>query len=184
MDFCHGLLGHVMTEPLSVRILGLADASDLTVLRREALENAPLAFGSSPDDDRFNSPEVVRGYLDAGDDSVIFGLFCGRMLVGMLGLSRNIGKKELHKAHIWGLYVRPETRRLGAATQLMDAAITRTRRWAGVRQIQLSVTESAEAARGLYEKIGFVEWGCEPLALQWQGEYVNERHLALELRRD
>ncbi|HKA53073.1 MAG TPA: hypothetical protein VKJ47_05375, partial [Candidatus Binatia bacterium] len=54
--------------------------------------------------------------------------------------------------------------------------------WPGVEQVQLSVTEVAGEARRLYERNGFQEWGREPRALCWQGRYVTDFHMSLDLR--
>jgi RimJ/RimL family protein N-acetyltransferase len=64
---------------------------------------------------------------------------------------------------------------------LIRAAIEESRSWDGVSQVHLSVTEAADDARRLYERIGFREWGREPRALFWQGVYVDEAHMVLRL---
>ena len=59
-----------------VRRLGSKDASLFISLRRAALEGAPFAFGSSPEDDRAASIDFVRDTL-ASPDQAIFGAFAG-----------------------------------------------------------------------------------------------------------
>lgn len=49
-----------MSGELNVRRLRVEDAGPLVALRREALETEPMAFGSSIDDDRGLSLELVR----------------------------------------------------------------------------------------------------------------------------
>jgi len=41
----------------------------------------------------------------------------------------------------------------------------------------------AAEARRLYESLGFVEWGREPRSLRWDECFVDEFHMALELKR-
>jgi len=103
-------------------------------------------------------------------------------LVGMVGVLRNRGTKERHKSLIWGMYVKSQYRRTGSGESLLRAAIQHAQSWTGVDQIHLSVSEVAEDARRLYERIGFQEWGREPRALCWEGRCVAESHMLLDLR--
>ena len=98
----------------------------------------------------------------------------------MTGVYHSTNVKERHKAHIWGMYVRPEARRRGGAAKLLNAAVDRARQWSEVLQVHLCVTDAALAAQGLYRKAGFTVWGSEPRALRWQGEFTDELHLVLQ----
>lgn len=150
-------------------------------LRREALSSAPLAFGSSLDDDRFASIQAVVEALMPGDGNVVFGLLHGQRLLGMAGGYHSTKVKERHKAFVWGMYVRPEARKRGGASRLLEAVVDWARQLPEVLQVHLSVTDAAPAARRLYERAGFIEWGSEPRALRWQREFTDERHLILQL---
>ena len=150
-------------------------------LRRESLIESPLAFGASPEDDRAGSVEEVRRFLDEFPDGVTFGAF-ETDLVGMVGLVRQAKRKMAHKMVIWGVYVQPGHRGTGVAPQLFEAAIDHAQALPGVRQIQLSVSETAPAARKLYERFGFEVWGTEPEALQHDGEFVAEHHMSLRIQ--
>ena len=80
------------------------------------------------------------------------------------------------------MYVAPAQRRRGLARALLQAAIEHARRWPGVEQLNLGVTEASDSARRLYESAGFRVWGREPRALSWQGRFLDEDHLTLDLR--
>ena len=156
-----------------------ADAELYMQLRREALEREPFSFSSSPDDDRMRSLEFVRDTLD-NSHGAVFGAFVPE-LVGTAGISRLTRKKVAHKAEVWGVYVRKDCRGQGLGRQLMQAAIDFARTLDGVRQVHLCVTERAAAAAALYEALGFVKWGTEPVALWVNGEQVDDRHMVLRL---
>jgi GNAT superfamily N-acetyltransferase len=173
----------VSFEP-DIRTLRPEDSQALVSLRREALDDEPLAFGASPADDRGLSLDLVRGSLADEDDHAVFGAFSGTDLVGMVGLHRAHGAKRRHKAVIWGMYVAPRARAKGAGRRLLDAAVAQARAWRGIEQVHLSVTDPAVAARRLYESAGFRPWGREPRALQWEGRFVDEQHLVLALFTD
>lgn len=170
-----------MTDTTILRRLHPADAAALMALRREALTNEPSVFGSSPVDDRMGSVEYVRNALADVDEQAVFGRFHETRLVGLVGVIRESGLKERHKAHVWGMYVTPSARGQGVGRRLIETAIEHARGWAGVERLLLSVTESGVAARALYEAAGFRIWGREPRALVWEGRFVDEHHLALEL---
>ena len=164
-----------------IRRLHPEDAASLVALRREALESHPLAFGASVDDDRGLSLEFVRASLADSEEQAVFGCFEGENLIGMAGVIRSPRLKQRHKAILWGTYVSPHAREKGAGRALLEAAIGQARAWPGVDQLHLGVTDVAVAAKKLYEAAGFQVWGREPRALQWEGRFVDELHLVLDL---
>jgi RimJ/RimL family protein N-acetyltransferase len=166
---------------MKVRALAPDDAPLPIALRREALSSSPLAFGASLDDDRGLSLELMRSSLANVAGSAVLGAFDGEALVGMAGIMRLEKLKSRHRAMIWGMFVTPAARRRGLGAALLNAAIDHARSWPGVVQVQLSVFETAEEARRLYRRAGFREWGVEPRALQWEGRFVAEHHLVLDL---
>ena len=166
---------------MQVRALAPDDAPALVVLRREALTTDPLSFGASLEDDRGLSIEQMRASLASPASAAIFGAFDGDVLVGMVGVRREDRVKVHHRAMVWGMFVTPAARGKGLGAALLAAAVERARSWPGVRQVQLAVTESAVDAQRMYRRAGFREWGREPRALQWEGRYVDEQHMVLDL---
>ena len=165
---------------LEIRILNPDDAGELFRLRRGALVDSPFAFLASPEDDSASSEDVVRELLKPRRESVVFGAYMPG-LIGMLGLHRGNSKKATHKVNLWGMFVLPECRGQGVAAQLLDAAIRYARTFDGVTSVNLSVSESAVAARRLYEKAGFETWGVEPDAIRFEGRSEGERRMRLVL---
>ena len=173
-----------MATTPNVRRLGPADADALVALRREALVAAPLAFASSAADDRM-TPEFARTALADTEEQAVFGHFMttdrGEKLAGMVGIVRMARAKQRHNASIWGMYVTPAARGIGAGAALLAAAVETARGWPGVEQVHLGVTTAAPAARRLYERAGFQQWGTEPRALAVAGVYVDEAYMVLTL---
>lgn len=165
---------------LVIRALGLEDVDRFMALRREALERAPSAFMSSPEDDRARERGASEVILSPGGRQAVFGAFAPE-LVGLVGVMREEKRKGAHKAFIWGMYVSEAARGLGAGGGLLEAAIGQARSWEGVRQLQLGVSETAEAAQRLYARHGFVRWGTEPEGLFDGERFVAEHHMALAL---
>ena len=165
--------------PYSVRQLMPDDTETCIGLRREALDQEPFAFLSSPDDDRGLVLSFVREAL-ASQSQATFGAFAPD-LVGIVGINRESHLKAAHKAHIWGFYVTPRHRQGGIGRSLMKAALRFARELPGVTQVHLGVGERNEVAIRLYESLGFVAWGTEPAALRVGGESVAEHHMVLDL---
>jgi len=165
--------------PAVVRRLLPDDAEVYIGIRREALEREPLAFASSPEDDRGLSLSFVRQAL-ARPSQATFGAF-SPALVGVVGIYQDPHRKASHKAHVWGLYVQPAHRRTGVGRSLMVAALRFAAHLPGVTRVHLGVANAAQPARRLYESLGFVVWGTEADALRVGGESVAEHHLVLDL---
>jgi len=169
-----------------IRKLREKDAEAYFKLRREALLDSPLAFASSPEDDRAATVEVAREQLRLDvPDQVIFGAFDDRhdedRIVGMAGLFRDRHLKAAHKVHVWGMYVVPSHRRRGIAAELLQAALRHARSLPGVAWVHLTASSSASGARRLYQRAGFELWGTEPDALRHDGRSVDDHHLALRV---
>ena len=171
-----------MTTICTVRKLDRDDAEAWASLRQEALESHPLAFGATIPEDPKTLVESFLTRLSPNEESAVFGAFIGDSLIGTVGIRRNPGGKERHKALIWGMYVSVGSRREGVGAMLLRRAIQQARSWAGVEQVHLAVSEVAEGARRLYEGNGFQEWGREPRALCWEGRWADESHMVLDLR--
>ena len=163
----------------TIRLLTPEDAEEYAALRRESLLDSPLAFTSSPEDDRASSAADVREMLSRGPNSVILGAFYDR-LVGFVGMYRDRHLKRAHKMYIWGMYVTPAHRGSGLALQLIEAAVAHARTVPGIACIDLSVNSTAPGAQRVYERAGFRVWGSEPDALRHGGEITLEHHMSLQ----
>ena len=80
--------------------------------------------------------------------------------------------KERHKARLWGMYVREDSRRLGIGKALVSALIDEAPQ--GIEQISLAVVEENRSAISLYEALGFRAYGVERHALKVRDRYFDE----------
>lgn len=163
-----------------IRILNQGDAGELFHLRRSALLDSPLAFLASSEEDLESSEAAVRQLLKPQRESVVFGAYAQK-LIGMLGFYHANQRKAAHKANLWGMFVLPAYRQQGVAARLLDASIRYARSLEGITSVHLSVSESAVAARHLYEQAGFETWGVEPDAIRFEEKSNSERHMRLPL---
>ncbi|MGC2698225.1 MAG: GNAT family N-acetyltransferase [Candidatus Angelobacter sp.] len=169
---------------MEIRFLTAADAEAWWQLRLEGLRNDPESFADSAEEHEKNSVEATRERLRASDPArnFVVGSFEDGKLTGTAGFYRYHHLKERHKGHIWGVYVRPESRGKGVASTLMQEIIRRAREIDGLEQITLVASANLPAQR-LYESLGFESYGIEPHSLKIGTEYVNDVLMVLWLGR-
>lgn len=162
---------------MSIRPLDSDDAAQFRTLRLRGLQEKPLAFASSHEEESNDSLEVVAERLRPKEGSIVFGAFSNELLVAVAGLHREELRKLSHKALLWGVYVAPEVRRAGWGHRLLSHVLTHARTTLGVRQVTLSVNAQNQAAIDLYRKLGFVPYGLEPGYMLVDGQLHDELHM-------
>lgn len=169
---------------IEIRRLTENDAQDFYLLRLEALEREPQAFGASPEEHRAMTIETITKRLAAGsgDRSFVLGAIAQDHLVGMAGFFQDEGAKSRHKGRIWGVYVTEEWRGKGIARVLLSEIIQRARAKPELEQLLLAVAAGQDAARRLYESLGFEVYGREPRAIKIGSAYVDEDLMVLQLK--
>jgi nucleoside-diphosphate-sugar epimerase/ribosomal protein S18 acetylase RimI-like enzyme len=165
---------------LTVRTLRPDEAETFWALRLRGLREHPESFGASYEEDAALPMECVRARLE-GTSQRVLGAFDGERLVGVAGLWRETGRKQAHKAHVWGMYVLPEVRSRGIGRRLMSAVIQEGRRMPGVERLLLTVAVGNVAAHSLYRALGFQTYGVEASALKFDGATVDDALMCLPL---
>lgn len=146
-----------------------AEAELFRDIRLEGLRQDPDAFSSTFEDE---SREPLSYFVVRLTNSAVFGAFRRGELLGVAGFYRQSGPKHAHKGMLWGMYVRPAARRLGLALRLLDAVIVHASR--EVEILELSVIAENPAARALYARVGFAEYGVERRAAKYLGRYHDD----------
>ena len=111
-----------------------------------------------------------------------FGAFDGARLVGFAGLRREPLRQLWHKALLWGVFVDAPHRGKGVARRLVNACIEQAETDPAIMQVHLSVNAENNAARQLYESLGFIAYGTEPRSMRVGDLFYDEHHLALLLK--
>lgn len=173
----------VSNDPMNIRSLTVDDAPAWFALRLEMLESGPGIFSASVENAREEGVRHAQERLDlAPDDGGVFGAFASTgVLVGAVGWRRSPGPKTRHKAFVWGMYVRPGWRRKGLGFDLMMRLVDTVRVADDIEVLQLCVTSEAAAARALYERLGFQQWGHERSAMKIDGRRIDEFHYAMRV---
>jgi ribosomal protein S18 acetylase RimI-like enzyme len=161
---------------LQVRQLCGDDARAFQAIRLNGLRRHPDAFGSSWEE------EVERPLgptAEALENHFVAGCERAGVLVGVAGLRKGAALKTRHRGVVWGVYVEPEARGLGAGELLLAAIIERAR--TEVEDLTLTVSAHNASAIALYRKFGFLEYGLDQRALKVDGGYVDEMLMRLTL---
>ena len=145
----------------------------------QAYALAPHAFTSSVSE-RAALPigwwtKRLRGGPDASE--VVFGVDLAGQLAGVVGLSFDTREKARHKANLFGMYVAPGFRQQGLGAALVQAALDFARARAGIKLVQLTVTQGNHTSQALYERHGFVVFGIEPFAVAVGETFVAKSHM-------
>lgn len=156
-------------QALELRRLSPDDVEAYREVRLESLLSSPEAFGATYEQE---SAQPLDWFKDRLSRTAVFGAFDGSELVGTAGYYRQAGTKYRHKGALVGMYVRPHARHRGAGSALVGAVIRHAA--TEVELIQLCVITSNEAARNLYRRNGFTEYGLERHALKQDGRYFDE----------
>jgi ribosomal protein S18 acetylase RimI-like enzyme len=160
---------------VTVRRVRADEVDPMRDLRLRALQDAPLAFGSTYAREAAFERELWQQRTRenaAGERSIAFVLepWAG-MAVGA------IHDDEPGIAHLYGMWVAPEARGAGAGRALVEAVIA----WAterGATRLTTSVEESNAMASALYTRAGFIDTGRrEPLGHSDATVFVLDRAL-------
>lgn len=168
-----------MADPF---VLTVGDIDRYIPLRWMMLETEPHAFGSHPDSDGALDARVLRSRFESGHSLIVGVASATGELIATAGLFREPNPKALHRAHVVAVYVHPAHRGMGLGRAVVSAAIDRAREWPETERVCISVSEEADAARALYESLGFVAWGREPACMKLGDRLYDEIHMQMVLR--
>ncbi|RFP16036.1 GNAT family N-acetyltransferase [Duganella sp. BJB475] len=157
-----------------IRRLTPSDAAAFQSLRLAGLRASPSAFGSSYEEECDTALSVIEARLAADSGRNMFGTFDGEQLVGIVGVGRETALKVQHKGYVRAMYVAETHRGLGLGRQLMEHALAFAATLDGVQRMTISVTAGNAEAVGLYESLGFIEFGREPDSMIVDGRFYDE----------
>lgn len=145
-------------------------------LRLAALRSEPAAFASSYADELAFSDEVWIARLASAfqrDGNMTYFAELNGELVGVAGANWSPREKLRHVATIYGVYVSPEQRSKGIASQLMGAVLAALSVLPQIEKVSLTVNSAGEPAIRLYERFGFQRAGRAQRELCVDGQYYD-----------
>lgn len=161
---------------MKTRLLTQDDWQIYRGIRLESLQNSPESLASSYEQELECSEEDWKNKLKESD---VFGAFSGNELMAVAGFYRLDRLKTKHHGDLFGMYVTPEYRGKGLASQLVQTVITHAR--SCVIQLHLGCVTSNTEAIKLYQKHGFEIYGTEPRALKIGDDFFDVHLMALKL---
>jgi ribosomal protein S18 acetylase RimI-like enzyme len=145
---------------VKVERLGEDDWAVFRQLRLRSLLDSPEAFGSTYGDESSQTERAWRDWAAGRWRGGTAAVFVGRADDGTpVGTATGAEyEAEPGVAHVYAMWVAPDARGAGVGRALLDAITD----WARDRdrdRLVLSVTESNEIARRVYEACGFADTG-------------------------
>lgn len=153
---------------ISIRSLAADDFEAFVTLRRLGFATDPTSFWNTTEEE---APFVKDKFLTriTKGNNFTLGAFSGDRLVGIMAFTGYDLSKLRHKGDIHGVYVHTDFRGQGIASALLKDTLERGFDIKGVEKICLAVTAINSAAKTLYEKHGFVEYGFEQDGMRVDG---------------
>jgi len=163
-----------------MRVVELEEAhtDSYRALMLGAYADAPDAFTATPEE-RAAKPLSwwSKRLHDAEGLSTTLGAFDDASLVGAVTVEFSQRPKTRHKGHVIGMYVAPHARSQGVGRALLEKAIACAAARSHIRVLTLTVTQGNDEAIALYRKLGFVEFGVEPMAIRSGERYHAKVHM-------
>lgn len=140
---------------ITVRPLAPDDASAYRALRLAGIAELPAAFCTTHAAESGLPLARIAERLRTTSHQIIFGAFDQEQLIAIAGLRREPIAVVHDKASLWGVYVAPQARGLGAGRQLVQAAIAHACSVPELGRVRLAVAQDNHAALNLYLGCGF-----------------------------
>lgn len=170
---------------MELRRLTATDAEAYRRVRLEGLRESPLAFVADFEKNSARPLEYFAALLKDLPDNFVVGAFDEGELIGVGGLMCDEAPKLRHKGLIWGVYVVAGYRGRSVGRRIIEELIAiAVANAPHVEQVNIISTAANTRARDLYLSLGFKTWGLEPRSLLIDGQYYDDEHMVLFLKRD
>jgi RimJ/RimL family protein N-acetyltransferase len=174
-----------MPDAYRIAPLTRTDLPHYRRVRLRALAEHPEAFRSNAAEEAERPDHWWEERLAprAESNSAFFGAWTAdRQLVGTSGLTFETRRNIRHTAHIVGMYVAPEHAQRGLGARLLGTCLDAARTDGDIEVVYLTVTSTNAGAIRLYERAGFVAYGCEPRSMRIGERRFDKLMMALVLR--
>ncbi|OYU11685.1 MAG: GNAT family N-acetyltransferase [Comamonadaceae bacterium PBBC1] len=167
---------------MQISPLTAAHAMAYKALMLHAYEHAADSFTSTPQERALEADSWWLRRIDNPSGLTwVWGAFADAELVGTVTVEYAAKTKTRHKGLIMAMFVHENFRAQGLARKLMRAAVEHGLARQGLRVLQLEVTQGNAPAEKLYQSLGFVPFGVEPMAVWTPDGYRSKVHMWLDL---
>ena len=140
-------------DNITLRRITQAETAMFREMRLHALQQHPRAYTQTYEEEYRQPLQAFGQFLQ---NNVVMGAFDGDLLVGYTILSPNRQPKLMHKATVWGAYVRPQYRDKQLA-QRLRLRLFEVAQAMGLRYCQSSIVASNAAALQVHMAVGYEE---------------------------
>lgn len=154
---------------MNIRQLSPEDLSLYRHLRMEAVSADSRTLITTPDEERRKEDGDVMKMLT---EHCALAAFDGDEALGMATLVRHAEKRRNHVAEVCWVFVSPKHRRRGIAKTLM-VAIEEHAKSVDIECIELHVASDNSSAIGMYQQIGYEQYGTLPKAVKIDSSYTD-----------
>ncbi|MCX7997022.1 MAG: GNAT family N-acetyltransferase [Patescibacteria group bacterium] len=173
-----------MTRTFSLDPIDVSRWQEYRDLWLEALRETPEAFAADYDTQAKVPDEIWRERLEEvlrETTAVMVFAQVDNQLVGMIGAYYEENPKFSHIATIWGVYVKPEFRKQGIATDLANELIEKIKRNPAIKKIKNYSVTTGQMAVTVYKNHGFEIVGISKEELKtaegFKDVYIMEKYL-------
>ncbi len=148
------------------------------LFRLQAMRTEPVAFKTSYRENKLMSDKAWEQELklsELGQEVKLLFIRYKKELIGMLGIRYDPTEKRRHVAYIFEVYLKKKYRGQGFGRHLLTFALEHIKRnKRQIKKVQLSVTESQDAALRLYYAVGFNVVGCAQQEKKIRNKYYDQ----------
>lgn len=170
---------------MNIEVIELKDkhASEYLSIRVESEIELPQFVGPSAERELLAGENGIQEILSKypAEGTTVFGAFVSERLVGVVAVTQRLSPKFIHRAFIWGMYVRKEARQLNIGAALLEHTFSWARSSSEVKVLWLQVTSTNTPAIIFYKKYGFKKYGTEPKSLFTQEIYHDVHYMQISI---
>jgi len=146
----------------------------------DSLRTFPDHFGTLFEDQCLVERLPFEDFIqNASEDNFVHGAFSGKTLAGIAGFRRESRPKTRHRGEIVQMFVSPAIQGKGVGEKLLRSVIDAAFSLPGLESVELSAVAENEAARKLYERVGFKTYGIRSCYFKHGERYWNQRFMEL-----
>ncbi|HYC34443.1 MAG TPA: N-acetyltransferase [Candidatus Paceibacterota bacterium] len=167
-----------MNPELEISLLTPENWQECHEIKLRALRCDPASFGESYDQEAARTEGDIRIQLNDPYCRVYVARIDKKpvaLVVAMLLVPKHV----IHMARLGYVFTDPEFRRLGIGEKLLAYVINDLKQNPVTTRVALSVGADKTAARKLYEKLGFKEFGFAHNEMRVDGKYIDQVHMEL-----
>jgi ribosomal protein S18 acetylase RimI-like enzyme len=164
-------------EP-KIEILGPEQWREYREIRLKALQTDPTAFGESYEREKEVSEQEIRQRLSNPNYRAYISRI-GNKVVALVISTMERPQHVEHMAKIHSVFTDPEFRNKGVGSKLLERVLDDLHKNLITARVALSVNSEQEAARKMYEKLGFVQFGVGHKEMKIGEKYYDQIQMEL-----